>query len=96
IWNQRKPGAKYREDAFWVLISEAVEFHRIPLATQAVNAWSATDKAAVGSLVSALLRSKDFQLALSTARSIPDRHLRAQELLSVVLSWLNAIQAPNF
>ena len=96
VWNQRKKGVKYREEAFWPLISEAVEFQRIAFATQAANAWAVTDKAAIGSLVSALLRCDDFQLALATARKIPDPHLRGQELLSVASSWLNAIRAPNF
>jgi hypothetical protein len=96
VWNQRKKGVKYRGEAFWPLISEAVEFQRIALATQAANAWAVTDKAAIGSLVSALLRCDDFQLALTTARNIPDPHLRGQELLSVASSWLNAIRAPNF
>lgn len=96
LWAQRKPGEKYREDAFWILISEAVEFQQMKLATLAVDAWSASDKEAKGSLVSALLRSRDYPLALSTARSIPDRHLRARELLSVVSSWLDEIKAPDF
>lgn len=94
IWNERRR-VTYSEDAYDPMIRAAVEFDRLPLATQAISTWSATYKGATGSLVSALLSADEHRLALSTARSIQDRHMRADELLSVASSWLDDSGVPD-